>query len=248
MAAWPKLDTEFIMEPRTLKTIVIDDSKLQRTAIAELVRKHKKLELMADYKNGIEARIAMKEHPVDLVFLDIEMPIISGFDFIESLQERPQIILVTGKPDYAMQAFDYDVTDYLLKPITAERFNTSVKKALANRIDPESDISDDHHIVVNSKLKKVKVSVNDIRWIEGVGDYIKIVTEEDNILVLMTMKALLESLPHEKFMRIHKSYIVNLEKVENFNGAQVEISGQQLPLSRHKKALLEEALLNSSTE
>ncbi|WP_373519788.1 LytR/AlgR family response regulator transcription factor [Pricia sp.] len=236
------------MESRTLKTIVIDDSKLQRTAISELVRKHQKLELTADYHNGIEARIAMKENPVDLVFLDIEMPIISGFDFIESLQERPQIILVTGKADYAMKAFDYDVTDYLLKPITAERFSTSVKKALANRSDPEPEITDDHHIMVNSKLKKVKVSVNDVRWIEGVGDYIKIVTEEENILVLMTMKALMESLPKGKFMRIHKSYIVNLEKVENFNGAEVEVSGHRLPLSRHKKILLQEALLNSSTD
>lgn len=236
------------MDPRPLKTIVIDDSKLQRTAIAELVRKHKKLDLTADYKNGIEARIAMEEHQVDLVFLDIEMPIINGFDFIDSLKERPQIILITGKADYAMQAFDYDVTDYLLKPITAERFNTSVKKALANRTDSDSDIADDQYIVVSSKLKKVKVPVNDIQWVEGVGDYIKIVTEEESILVLMTMKTLLESLPREKFMRIHKSYIVNLEKVENFNGARVEVSGQQLPLSRHKKTLLEEALLNSSTD
>lgn len=236
------------MEPRTLKTIVIDDSKVQRTAIAELVRKHQKLELTADYKNGIEARIAMKEHPVDLVFLDIEMPIISGFDFIESLEERPQIILVTGKAEYAMQAFDYDVTDYLLKPITAERFGTSVKKALANWTDLESEIADDRHIIVNSKLKKVKISVNAIRWIEGVGDYIKIVTEEQNILVLMTMKALVENLPKGKFMRIHKSYIVNLEKVENFSGAEVEVSGHRLPLSRHKKTLLEEALLNTPND
>ena len=246
MADRPIPDTQLSMEPRTLKTIVIDDSKLQRTAIAELVRKHKNLELKADYKNGIEARIAMKENPVDLVFLDIEMPIISGFDFIESLLERPQIILVTGKADYAMQAFDYDVTDYLLKPITTERFNTSVKKALANCADARTEQADDYHIVVNSKLKKVKISVNDIRWVEGVGDYIKIVTEKEKILVLMTMKGLLESLPKEKFMRIHKSYIVNLEKVENFTGAEVEVSGHRLPLSRHKKTLLEEALLNST--
>ncbi|MDT7827098.1 LytTR family DNA-binding domain-containing protein [Pricia sp. S334] len=235
-------------EPRTLNTIVIDDSKMQRTAICTLVRKHPKLELTAEYKNGIEARIAMKEHPVDLVFLDIEMPIISGFDFIESLKERPQIILITGNPDYAMQAFDYDVTDYLLKPITAERFDTSVKKALANRTEPDSNLSEDDYIVVSSKLKKVKVPVNEIQWVEGVGDYIKIVTEDEGILVLMTMKSLLETLPDENFMRIHKSYIVNLEKVENFSGSKVEISGQQLPLSRHKKAILEEALINSSTE
>ncbi|KKL91989.1 hypothetical protein LCGC14_1889200, partial [marine sediment metagenome] len=120
------------MEPHILKTIVIDDSKLQRTAVAELIRKHPNLDLIADYKNGIEARVAMDKEPVDLVFLDIEMPIISGFDFIESLKERPKIILITGKADYAMKAFDYDVTDYLLKPINFSRFNTSVRKALIN--------------------------------------------------------------------------------------------------------------------
>jgi len=235
------------MEPQKLKAIVIDDSKLQRMAVAELVRNHPNLDLIADYKNGIEARIAMDEESVDLVFLDIEMPIISGFDFIESLKDRPKIILITGKADYAMQAFDYDVTDYLLKPITAARFNTSVRKALTNVKDSAAETSENDYIQVTSKLKKVKVNLDDIKWIEGVGDYIKIVSSANNIMVLMTMKSLLEQLPDEKFMRVHKSYIVNLERVERFNGSQVEVGGQRIPLSRNKKILLEEALLNSSS-
>lgn len=228
-----------------LKTIVIDDSKTQRTAITELVKKHKDLEFTADYKNGIEARIDMDELQVDLVFLDIEMPIISGFDFIESLNSRPQIILITGKADYAMQAFDYDVTDYLLKPIIGARFNVSVKKALSKRMDSENGSAGNDHIFVNSKLKKLKVMTNDILWVEGVGDYIKIVTEQGNILVLMTMKAMMDQLSEQKFLRIHKSYIANLDKVEYFNGSQVEVCGHRLPLSRHKKTILEEALLNT---
>ncbi|MGB6153889.1 MAG: LytTR family DNA-binding domain-containing protein [Pricia sp.] len=235
------------MEPRKLNTIVIDDSKLQRMAVAELVSNHPNLDLVADYKNGIEARIAMDEGSIDLVFLDIEMPIISGFDFIESLKDRPQIILITGKADYAMQAFDYDVTDYLLKPITPARFNTSVRKALNHLNDSAAETSENNYIHVNSKLKKVKVNLDDIKWIEGVGDYIKIVSGANNIMVLMTMKSLLEQLPDEKFMRVHKSYIVNLERVERFNGSQVEVDGQSIPLSRNKKILLEEALLNSSS-
>lgn len=234
------------MEPRKLKTIVIDDSKLQRTAVAKLIQNHPDLDLIADYTNGIEARIAMDKVSADLVFLDIEMPIISGFDFIESLKSRPKIILITGKADYAMQAFDYDVTDYLLKPITPERFNTSVRKALTHLNDTASEISEDEFIYVSSKLKKIKVNLDNIKWIEGLGDYVKIVSN-DTIMVLMTMKSLLEQLPEEKFMRVHKSYIVNLEKVENFNGSQVEVSGQRIPLSRNKKILLEEALMNSSS-
>lgn len=236
------------MGAQKLKTIVIDDSKVQRLAVMELVRKHDQLDFVADYKNGIEARIDMEEKQVDLVFLDIEMPIISGFDLIESLQNRPQIILITGKADYAMQAFDYDVTDYLLKPITAERFATSVKKALAKRSDARPETSESRSITVSSKLKKVKVHLNDIWWVEGLGDYIKIVTEDNTIMVLSTMKSFLGQLPGDTFMRIHKSYIVNLEMVEKFSGSQVEVRGHQIPLSRHKKTLLEEALLNSSED
>lgn len=235
------------MQRQKLKTIIIDDSKLQRIAVTELIRKHPNLDLIADYKNGIEARIAMDKEPVDLIFLDIEMPIISGFDFIESLKNRPKIILITGKADYAMQAFDYDVSDYLLKPITSERFNTSVRKVLSHVDDTAAEISEDHFIHVSSKLKKMKVNLDDIKWIEGVGDYIKIVSGTTNVMVLMTMKSLLEQLPEEKFMRVHKSYIVNLEKVEKFNGSQVEVGGQSIPLSRNKKILLEEALMNSSS-
>lgn len=232
------------MEPRVLKTIVIDDSKMQRTAMAELIRNHPNLELIADYKNGIEARISMDTDPADLVFLDIEMPIISGFDFIESLKDCPKIILITGNADYAMQAFDYDVTDYLLKPISRERFNTSVRKVLASLYDTEAEIPENQYISVSSKLKKIKINLDEIMWIEGVGDYIKIVSDTKGTMVLMTMKALLEQLPKEKFMRVHKSYIVNLEKVENFNGSQVEVAGHRIPLSRNKKILLEEALMN----
>ncbi|HET8736035.1 MAG TPA: LytTR family DNA-binding domain-containing protein [Pricia sp.] len=236
------------MDPQTLKTIVIDDSRIQRMAVTELVGKHRDLDLIADYKNGIEARIEMEERQVDLVFLDIEMPIISGFDFIESLKERPQIILITGKADYAMKAFDYDVTDYLLKPITAERFQISVKKALAQRRGTDSPTSGGRFVTVNSKLKKIKVPIDDIQWVEGVGDYIKIVTDKKGILVLSTMKAFLEELPEDSFMRIHKSYIVNLEKVEKFSGSQVEVDGHSIPLSRNKRNLLEEALMNSSSD
>ena len=232
------------MELQKLKTIVIDDSKLQRTAVIQLIRSHLSLDLVADYKNGIEARIAMEQEAVDLIFLDIEMPIINGFDFIESLKERPKIILITSKSDYAMRAFDYDVVDYLLKPITQERFNTSVRKVLSNLTDTVTDISEEPYIYVSSKLKKIKVNLDSVKWIEGVGDYIKIVSNSTSVMVLMTMKSLLEQLPEGKFMRVHKSYIVNLEKVDRFNGSQVEVGGQSIPLSRNKKILLEEALMN----
>ena len=176
------------------------------------------------------------------------MPILNGFEFIESLSNHPQIILITGKPDYALKAFDYNVTDYLLKPITKSRFNDSVRRALFKANTTGINKEDEAHIYVNSNLKKVKVLINDIKWIEGLGDYIKLVTDDHNILVLSTMKAFIEKLPPEKFLRIHKSYIVNLSKVEKFSNALVEVSGQKIPLSRYKKLQLEEALLSTQED
>ncbi len=232
------------MRTEILRTIVIDDSSLQRVAVGKLIRGHQQLDLIAEYSNGMEAYKNIEKNQIDLIFLDVEMPIIDGFEFIESLSDMPQIILITSKPDYALRAFDYDVTDYLLKPITKKRFNTSVKRAMDNYSKINAVADDQSHIYVNSNLKKVKVLVNDIKWVEGLGDYIKLVTEDANILVLSTMKAFIEKLPANKFLRIHKSYIVNLEKVEKFSSALVEVCGRQIPLSRYKKIQFEKALLN----
>ena len=232
------------METNKLRTIVVDDSSLQRMAVSKLINDHPNLDLVAEYNNGMEAYKNVEQNQIDLIFLDVEMPILNGFEFIESLSNIPQIILITGKPDYALKAFDYDVTDYLLKPITKSRFAASVKKALFKNTKSKVSTGDEPHIYVNSNLKKVKVIVNDIKWIEGLGDYIKLVTVDNNILVLSTMKAFIEKLPQEKFLRIHKSYIVNLERIEKFSSAQVEVEGKQIPLSRYKKLQLEEALLN----
>ncbi|MUH36077.1 DNA-binding response regulator [Zobellia amurskyensis] len=226
-----------------LTCVVIDDSKTQRTAVAKLIKNHINLRFLADYKNAVEAQKHMEQSDVDLVFLDIEMPLINGFQFIDSLKNRPQIILISAKEEYAMQAFDYDVTDYLLKPIGQNRFNTAIKKALQNNIEIEE--KEDDYIFVNSKLKKVKLPLSDIKWIEGLGDYIKVVTDEKNVLILSTMKSFSEKLPEDRFLRVHKSYIINLDKVEKFNGSQVEVCGHSIPLSRHKKLALEDALMNS---
>lgn len=233
------------MLARKLRCIVVDDSAIQRLAIGKLVAKHPNLELVAEYIDGYEAHQKIEADQVDLIFLDIEMPVVSGFDFIDSMTNPPKIVLITSKPEYAMKAFEYDVVDYLLKPVTPERFNISVTKVL-DRLEEvtEGKEGDEDYIFVSSSLKKVKVVINDINWIEGLGDYVKVVTDDSNILVLSTMKAFIKKLPENQFLRIHKSYIVNLRKVKQFSSAQVEVGGQQLPLSRHKKAELEAALTN----
>ncbi len=234
------------MQAKKLRSIIVDDSAVQRLAVCKLIASHPDLELIIQYKDGFEAQKKVNSKDIDLIFLDVEMPILNGFEFIESMETPPQVILITGKPEYALKAFDYNVTDYLLKPITKARFDNAIGKALL-RAGENSDAKreDQDHIFVNSSLKKVKVLINEIKWIEGLGDYVKIVTEDANILVLSTMKAFIKKLPENRFLRIHKSYIVNLNKVKQFSGAQVEVGGQQIPLSRHKKDELEEALTSS---
>ena len=234
------------MQTKKLRCILVDDSAIQRVAVGKLITRHPNLVLVAEYKDGYEAHKKIGAENIDLIFLDIEMPIINGFDFIESMVNPPKIVLITSKPEYAIRAFEYDVVDYLLKPITLDRFNASVQKVLA-RVVASKEVREDeeNYIFVNSSLKKVKLVLNEINWIEGLGDYVKVVTEDANILVLSTMKAFLEKLPKDQFLRIHKSYIVNLYKIKQFSSGAVDVGGQQIPLSRHKKIELEEALTNT---
>eukprot|EP01038_Epipyxis_sp_PR26KG_P019468 gene19468-27578_t len=196
-----------------LNCVVVDDSSLQRIVITKLVNNHPNLHLIGDFSNAIEAKNCITVNSVDLVLLDIEMPVISGFDFIDGLKLKPQIIFITSKAEYALKAFDYDATDYLQKPILLDRFNASIKRALdLHQMKRENYEEEGDHIFIKSNLKKLKVFTNKIKWIEAYGDYVKVVTEEDTNLVLSTMKSFEKDLSPEKFIRVHKSYIINISK------------------------------------
>ncbi|WP_220761537.1 LytTR family DNA-binding domain-containing protein [Flavobacterium sp. UMI-01] len=226
-----------------LNCVVVDDSSIQRMIIAKLVNNHPNLHLVGDFSNAIEAKSCMSIHNVDLIFLDIEMPVISGFDFLDGLKTKPQIIFVTSKAEYAMKAFDYDATDYLQKPIALDRFNASVKRAVDQYLYKHDNKDDDgEHIFIKSNLKKLKVYTSKIKWIEAFGDYVRVVTEDDSNLVLSTMKAFEADLPGNRFVRVHKSYIINIDKVERFNSKFAEIGPTKIPLSRNKKEDLVRAL------
>ena len=234
------------MDKFTLKCVVVDDSTLQRLSIVRLIDNHPSLHLVSEYNNAIEAKIGLAEQKVDLIFLDIEMPILSGFDLLDDLEDKPQVIFITGKTKYAFKAFDYDAVDYLRKPISKERFLNAVHKVLTNyKLKHEEDFDEGEFIFVKSNLKKRKVFLNDLRYIEALGDYVKLVTEHDALVVLSTMKAFEALLPKERFLRIHKSYIVNIDKVERYNSKVVELDNQQLPLSRNRKSDLVDALASS---
>ncbi len=226
-----------------LNCVVVDDSSIQRMIITKLVNNHQNLNLVGDFSNAIEAKSCMSIHSVDLIFLDIEMPIINGFDFLDGLKVKPQIIFITSKSDYAVKAFDYDATDYLQKPIAVERFDAAVKRALdMHKLRSEGTEEEGDYIFIKSNLKKLKIFTSKIKWIEAYGDYVKVVTDEDSNLVLSTMKSFENDLSKERFLRVHKSYIVNIDKIERFNSKFAEIGVTKIPLSRNKKDDLKRAL------
>lgn len=219
-----------------LNCIVVDDSAVQRITITKLVSDSKLLNLVGDFSNALEAKNCINNNTIDLIFLDVEMPLINGFDLLDGLKSKPQIIIITSKADYALKAFDYEATDFLQKPISKERFLKAVKKASELHIlRNESHEELGESIVIKSNLKKLKIYLSKIKWIEAYGDYIKVTTDEETHLVLSTMKGFEKELPEGKFIRVHKSFIINLSRVEKFNNKFVEIGTTKIPLSRNKK-------------
>lgn len=226
-----------------LNCVIVDDSSIQRMIVGKLVSNHISLNLVGEFSNAIEAKNFMSYNSIELLFLDVEMPIVSGFDLLDGLKVKPQVIFITSKPEYAVKAFDYDATDYLQKPISNARFEAAVKRALnLHTMQRESQDDDGEHIFIKSKLKKLKIFTSRIKWVEAYGDYVKVVTEDENHLVLSTMKSFENDLSREKFVRVHKSFIVNIDKVDKFNSKFAEIGPTKIPLSRNKKEALKRAL------
>lgn len=229
-----------------LNCVVVDDSAIQRMTVTKLVANHPNLNLVGDFSNAIETKNCLTNKEVDLIFLDIEMPVINGFDLLDGLKVKPQIIFITSKAEYAVKAFDYDATDYLQKPISPQRFNAAVKRAMDLYLLRKENIDEDsEHIFIKSNLKKLKIFTSKIKWIEAYGDYVKVVTEDENHLVLSTMKSFESDLSKERFIRVHKSFIINIDKVDKFNSKFAEIGVTKIPLSRNKKEDLVKALASA---
>lgn len=226
-----------------LNCYVVDDSSIQRLAIVKMIENHPNLKLVGEFSNAVETKAAIKDTPVDLIFLDIEMPILTGFDLLDDITEKPGIIFVTGQTKYAFKAFDYAAIDYLQKPIKKERFLYAVERALLDhKLKTEMVEDRGEFIFVKSNLKKRKVYLKELLYIQALGDYVKLITEDDSLVVLSTMKSFEKILGKEHFLRIHKSYIINLARVEKYNSKIVELGTESLPLSRNRKADLVEAL------
>jgi DNA-binding LytR/AlgR family response regulator len=220
-----------------LKCIIVDDEPLAQDVLERYIENIRELELVRKCSNALEAFEILHTEPIDLMFLDISMPVISGIDFLRSLRKAPSVIITTAYPDYAIQGYELDVIDYLVKPISLERFMKAVNKAIdrtkvphANPPSSEAKSPKVDYMFVKSDQKLIKIKFQDIDYIEGMKDYVKIFTKEKMIVTLHTMKYFESSLPSNEFIRIHKSYIVNLDAIKTVSGNEVEVRQSRLPI------------------
>lgn len=211
-----------------LKCLIVDDEPLSREVIEDFVSLCPELGLAGTCTNALEADEFMKREKIDLLFLDINMPKLSGIGLIKSLKEPPLFVLITAYPEFAIKGFEIDAVDYLLKPVSFERFRASVNRVLERY---KNKIDDKCHIMVRSNKKDYRINFDDIIYLEAQGDYVRFVTKGPSLMVHGTLKEFISQLPVEKFERIHKSYVISLAKVVYVEGNLVKIDDYKLPVS-----------------
>ena len=219
--------------------LIVDDEPLSRDVLRKYIAEVKDLQLLAECSNAVEASHQLNLHQIDIIFLDINMPGLSGISFARSLTVSPLIIFTTAYPEYAVEGFELDATDYLVKPYSFERFLKAVNRAIERLSENNGYSADEGKILVKADKKLYALKFSEILLIEGQGDYIRIRTEGENLVVHDTIKNFLANLPENEFMRIHKSYVVNLKRIEYIEGNQVRIGEHMVPVSPvHREELL----------
>jgi len=212
-----------------MNCIIIDDDKLSRRVIEEFINKTDELKLVGSFKNAIDAiNTISKDVNIQLIFLDIEMPEMNGIDFLNSMKVPLQVIIISSKEKYAIEAFNYDVTDYLLKPIAYSRFYKAVTKALKRQDQTKQDADDKGEIFIKKGSSLVRIKFDNILWVEALENYVILNTINDRMTIHFTMKAIEKKLPANKFTRIHRSFIVNVNKISVIQDNFVEIKSQNV--------------------
>jgi DNA-binding LytR/AlgR family response regulator len=224
-----------------IKCLIVDDEPLAQNVIENYLKNFTDIELVAKCENALSALAWIKKQKIDLIFLDISMPFISGIDFIKTLQNPPKIILTTAHKEFAVESYELNVLDYLLKPISFERFLKAINKLendSAQVIKPVIDDSESEvFIYVKSDKKNVKILLKEILFIESLKDYIKIHTVNRTIVTQVPISAIEQRLP-ESFLRIHRSFIIAKDKITAYTQHDFEIGKYQIPIGRNYKAVV----------
>jgi two-component system LytT family response regulator len=233
-----------------MNCIAVDDEPLALEIIVDYISKVPFLKLMRTFDNAIDSIEFIKNNKVDLMFLDVQMEELTGIQLMHALKERPQVIITTAHDSYAIEGFELDAADYLLKPISFERFVKSVDKVY-NKINPASGESNryitianptERFIFVKTENRLQKVAFSDILYIEGQGDYLKIVTTTVKIMTLQNFKKFESTLPSDNFIRVHKSYLVAINKIESISKNRIKIGNTLIPVSDSYKNTFYEVL------
>ena len=229
-----------------MQCIIVDDEAAARTILKKLASNNENLEVQAEFSNALQAIKHLNQHEVELIFLDIHMPDFTGFDFIQTIKNPPKIILSTSDRNFAIEAFEYDcIVDYIVKPITQERFDKAIKKALSFTPRDEKDTSSEkvdtnikesgNDLYVNIDRRLIKIDIPSIYLIEARGEYILIKTSGKNYTVHSTMKKIEEKLPENLFLKIHRSFIINVDKIIDIEDNSVLIEKDVIPVSRSNR-------------
>lgn len=236
-----------------INCVITDDEPLAREGIANYVKEVDFLTLTGICENPVELVNLLKQRPADLLFLDIQMPKLSGIDFLKMIQHPPMVIITTAFPEYALEGFQLNVLDYLLKPITFDRFFKSATKArdyhqLMNPVikndTPVTETAADHFFI-KCGARYEKIQVDGILFVEGMQNYVSIYTRKGKYMTLLYLKNLEEQLSPQAFIRVHKSYIVAVNKIDSIQGNEICIQSHQIPISRnYREAVIRQVVMN----
>jgi DNA-binding LytR/AlgR family response regulator len=217
----------------SFSSVIVEDLQPAADILRKFCNKCGLVDVKAHFLNAEDALVHLTEHPADLIFLDVEMPGMSGLEMIDRLGEIPQVILTTSKTEYAYDAFQYNVTDYIRKPFTYTRFLESIQKVKARKEEEATDIS---HMFIKVDGKLVRLNSDDILYIESMGDYVRFTTQDRKYVTHNTIKNIESRMDASRFMKVHRSYIVNLSQVEGLYEDELSIRGERIPVSKAHKA------------
>ncbi len=228
-----------------MNCIIIDDEETARVILSQLCAGIPDLNVVEEFPNAIQAIKYLNQNEVDLIFLDIHMPDFTGFDFIQTIKNPPRIVLTTSDPQFAIEAFEYDcIVDYLVKPIAMPRFEKAIQKAKASTVtvaQPNTSVTEttesnsENDLYVNIDRRLIKIDIPSIYLVEAKGDYIHVKTEDKNYTVHSTLKKIEEKLPDSLFLKVHRSYIINIKKIIDIEDNSVLIKKDVIPVSRSNR-------------
>lgn len=235
----------------SIKCLIVDDEPLAIQLIKKHLEHFNQFDVIAECENAIDASLILQSTDINLIFLDIHMPEISGIDFIKSLQNKPDIIITSAYKEYAVDGFDLDVIDFLLKPITFNRFFKAINKYLASKPakyvvnnEVKSSKKTYNELLVKDNKKTFRINPTEIRFIEGMREYIRIYTQNERLITKDSLTNFLKNLPDDIFLRVHKSFIVNTQQVRSFSATSMEIQDKKIPIGRSYKLKAMEVLQN----